>query len=504
MDKRCISAFAQNRKVAPLVFGCSFLFFAFVMWCAPYSSDDMEFASINYGSIREYLTYVLQYGNGRFLGNVGAILMVHSRVFCILVKAFVMASCVILLPAVLGLSGEAELLLSFLLIVGLDASVFGEVFVWTSGFNNYVPPIWLSMVILCMLRRYPHVKSRVVKILMCAGVFVLGISSQLFMEHSSGVNVLLAFCFAAKALHDGGKKAAVPGVLWLLATVIGLATMLLIPKLFYVADNHSVSYRYTYLGSLKELITSCARNTIHLGSHYFSINALPFCFGATASGYLTRHQRSEKANGVLYGINAVSLLYLLLCLTHSVDGYLGKAAVLQHIISCVFIALTAATWVLAAWKMESKALRNQILFCLAFAVISLLPLLIVSPIPVRVIFQSYIFSAAAALLCFAQIRGTFSENVSRRVKKTFTAVSVLLVLMIGSVFSCVRSMAQVREAHIQQEIANGATQIQIFQLPYEYTTWDHLWSQRMYYSSLAGYEVKFEVIAFDVWMNNYS
>ncbi len=30
--------------------------------------------------------------------------------------------------------------------------VFGEVYVWTSGFSNYMPPVWMSLVIL--FRRY--------------------------------------------------------------------------------------------------------------------------------------------------------------------------------------------------------------------------------------------------------------------------------------------------------------------------------------------------------------
>ena len=50
-----------GRKLALTAFGLSFAFFCLVMWCAPYSSDDLEFATLPYTTFREYLTYVLEY-----------------------------------------------------------------------------------------------------------------------------------------------------------------------------------------------------------------------------------------------------------------------------------------------------------------------------------------------------------------------------------------------------------------------------------------------------------
>ena len=45
------------------------VFFAFVMACAPYASDDLEFGSLPFTLPSQYLVYALEYGNGRLLGK---------------------------------------------------------------------------------------------------------------------------------------------------------------------------------------------------------------------------------------------------------------------------------------------------------------------------------------------------------------------------------------------------------------------------------------------------
>lgn len=498
MDHRLKSGSWDTRRLPLLVFAFSFLFFAFVMWCAPYSSDDLEFASLNYSSAGEYLRYALEYGNGRLLGNLLAIALSHSRVLCILVKGLMLSSALVLIPAVLNLRSTWGYLLSFVLFVMIEPAVFGEVYVWTSGFSNYFPPVWMTLVTVWLIRGYPGTGSPLKKISVCLGILLLGAAGQLFIEHSSGVNLLLAACFTAYSLRRD-RKALAPCLVWLAAAAAGLAAMLLIPKLFYIAGNHTESYRSIHLGGLNALLLSCAKNAVQLCGHYFGACLLPVCGGAVITVYLTRSRRSEKANRILYVLSVLSTLYLLVCFSLSSVDYLGKSALIQHAVDCVFTVLPFAVWVLASFRLEPEA-RNPILFCLAFALISLAPLLAVTPIPTRVIFQSYGFVLAAALLCFAQFRPLLDQKLARYGKTAAVTVCLLLVLVIGSIFLSVYSMVQVRDRHIRQELENGATEITIFQLPYEYTTWDHLWSQK--YSYGTDRDITFQSMDFAEWMND--
>lgn len=481
-----------------LTFLFSFLFFAFVMACAPYASDDLEFAALPYTKVSEYLRYALEYGNGRLLGNLTAIALSKFRVVCVLVKAFALSGLVVLIPAVLQQKHTTAHLLSFLLIAGADPAVFGEAYVWTSGFSNYIPPIWCALVILFTLRNYPRLEKPLAKIAVCVLVALLGFAAQLFIEHSAGINVLLALCACLWARKQQ-RKSVVPAALWLLTAIVGLAFMLLIPKLFYVADNHTDSYRSAHLGSIAAMVVSCAKNVIQLSNHYFGACTLPVCLGAVVTTWLTRSRRSVNANRILYWVSGCCTAYVVLSLTLGLEIYLGKAAIVQHALSGLCVFLVLAAWVVATWKAEGS-LRWKLLLCLGFAVVSLAPLLVVTPIPNRVIFQSYVFVVMGALLCFRELELAFPEGWKRRLPKALTAAALLLVLLLGSVFTSVAFMVGIRDKHIRREVDAGSTFIQVFSLPYRYTTWDHLWSLRFLYPSEQ--EVQFSAMDFDNWMND--
>ena len=151
MSKIC--KLSQKTKVC-LLFGMSVLFFAFIMYCAPMASDDYEFFSLDFSGASEIVNYVLYYGNGRVLGNLGAICLTQNPVLSVLVKALLISGIIFLVPAILDVRNPNGYLLSFLLFVTIPAKLFGEVYTWTSGFQNYLPPVWTTLMILFLLEKY--------------------------------------------------------------------------------------------------------------------------------------------------------------------------------------------------------------------------------------------------------------------------------------------------------------------------------------------------------------
>lgn len=490
----------EEKQFPWILFFSSFAFFCLIMWCAPYSSDDLEFGTLPYTTFGEYLKYVLEYGNGRILGNFCAILLTNSRVLCILVKAFVLATTVMLLPAVLGLCHAGDYLLSFLLVTAIDAGIFGEVYAWTSGFSNYMPPVWMSLILLWLVQHYGALSHSWQKLAAVLCVAVLGVASQLFIEHSSGVNVLLALSAVVVYARRREEGTTLVSLLWLAAAVFGLGLMLIVPRVFHIADNHTDTYRTAHINSVVSILVSCAKNVIQLSNHHFGPCTLPLCFGAFATVYMTRNRRSDRWNHALFMAAGSALIYLLLSLTLSLDGYLGKSAIVQHVISGGFALVPYVVWVVAAARIDDESLRWKLLGLLGFALISLAPLLVVTPIPVRVVFQAHVFVMLGAMVCFAELRKHFPENGMAMFTKTAAAVSLILVVLLGSVFVSIRFMSQVREAHIRREIENGAEEVVIFSLPYGYTTWDHLWAQKFYNNT--DRDVTFSSISFDNWMND--
>ena len=85
-------------------------------------------------------------------------------------------------------------------------------------------------------------------------------------------------------------------------------------------------------------------------------------------------------------------------------------------------------------------------------------------------------------------------------EKTLQAQPLTLVVLLSSIFVSIRHLSQIREDHIRRELAAGASEIVIFALPYEYTSWDHLWGQKYYNNT--GRDVTFSSISCTMWMND--
>lgn len=492
----------RGKNLSLLVFGISFFFFGFLMWCAPFSSDDLEFATYRTLPLREVVRYVLEYGNGRFVGNLFGVLMVRWPVFGWIGKAFVMASSVVLLPALVDRRSPADYLLTFLLIVGVDPVLFGEVYVWTSGFNNYIAPIWCTMVILWIIRSTRDNSGVFSRGGICLLVFLLGTASQLYIEHSSGVNLLLALSAVLYCALRRNFRQLIPCGCWLLGTAVGMALMFLIPVWFYVEANHSVNYRYTYLGNLFELVYSCLRNAIKLGEHFWGLNTLPVCLGATVTLLLPRRKK-WKHDAMLLGICQTVTAGLLLSQLAAINGYWGEIALLQHTVTLGCILVVLAIWMLAAFSLEDEKLRLGVVLSLVFAVISLAPLLVVSPIPMRVIYQSYFFVAAAALMCIGEYLDRMPPQKGKTAQKMLAVCCALVICLISLVHISVHSMATAREAYIHSQLEEGSTSIDVFILPYAYTSWDQLWSLPIYGEYMTGHRVEPNLVDFHFWMQNH-
>lgn len=484
-----------------LMFAACVLFFAYVGWNTPLTGDDMEFASLQYDTLGEYWTYVSQYGNGRFLGNALAVAMPYLPLLRIWGKAVVLASCVMLLPRVLGMDSLMDCCLSFLLFVGVDGELFGEVYSWGAGFSNYITPIWLTLLILDVLNLETGPLSRSgAKVLI---VFPLAVCAQLFMEHSSGVNLLLAMYATVRGIRKKGRFCLGTWA-WLAGSLLGLAVMLLGPRLFFVSGNHMENYRDLYLGSFWEALTACIRNSLKLSTYYLNTNALPICLGCAATLWLTRLSRSHRANQMMALIWGVCTGYIAFCALHGLGNYAGKLNSLYHVVGLVVILVLIPIWALAAWQLGRGDLREKLLLCVAFGVIPLAPLLIVHPVPERVVIQSYIFFAAAGMLSLVALGKTLEPRTFRWCKSAALIMAAVSLLNLLFIYTFIGRVSKLREDYILEQIDQGADTIQVFTFEYDYVFDDSLDGLTIqYYSKLAGYPVTFERVSQSQWLQWY-
>ena len=481
--------------------GC-FVFYFLIMLCAPYSYDDYEFSMVPYSSVSELIHFCLTYGNGRLLGNISGIVFNQIPVLGAVAKAFVMSTTVMLLPAILGLCGWNSYLLSFLLTTAIDPALFAQVFTWTSGFGNYVPPVFLMLVCLYLMQKYPRENGfSMMKALLCAAVFVIGLCSQLYIEHSSIVNLVLAFLLVVKAIKD--KYGLVPALILVAATALGLVIMFWIPAHFMASDNnHTTGYRSLYVNSLFTFVFNCARNALRLTNHYLGMSGVPLCAGGALTVYLTRGERSEKWNSILYGCSGIPLVYMLVCSLLNIENWYAEPAIIHHAMAMAMVLCGLMGWVIALFAVKDRVMRDRVLVLLGFAVFSMLPLLIVTPIRIRVLYHSQIFVVMAFLVCLCRWMETWNKNCIRIVCKGLIVTCAITALSLGAVFLSIHSMDTVRHKYTVQQIQAGATAVDFFRIPYDYVHDYTDAGMGEYYYRDQPMDIQFNILTYDQWMND--
>lgn len=413
-----------------------------------------------------------------------------------------LTSIVFLLPYLLGLTNKVSFLLSFVLLTILEPVLFGQVYLWTSGFYNYIPPIWISMLVLTLIHVYPSVKNRFLKHLVCLGVFLLGFCAQLYVEHTTIINVILSFSLLVYSTVSRNRNRLIPCLLWFCSALLGTITMFAIPALFAPKGNRSEGYRSYNLNSISTLITSIIKNGMWLSNYYSGVNSLPLCIGAASTVFLVQHRYKTKNYTVLLLLSFICGGVLLISDMTSTNRWFGEPAILYHCFLTALVITLYIIWLFAAVKLPHGSTRNKTVFLLFLAFMSLAPLLVVSPVRERVTYQSYILFCAASIVCVSRVLDDY-RCILPHVKKALTVISICIAINISFTMLNVNNIANIREAYIYQELQKGSTEITIFKLPYDYIDWDSTWSLNYYYYQEKPHDTHFIIIDYVDWKNDY-
>lgn len=486
------------------IFLSIFLFFFLISLCAPYSYDDYEFAVVSMLPMDEIMNFSLTYGNGRLLGNWGVIMLLKSPIFAALAKASVFSLMVFLIPGILGMHKPFALFVSFLLVTGIDSDLFAQAVTWTSGFQNYVPPVFLMLVMIYLIQKYPSASGYFgKKLLICVSVFLLALAGQLYVEPSSLINLAVAIVLLVKIWHDPKHQGQLPALLFLLGAGIGLLLMFWIPGAFHIEGNHTDGYRTLYLDSFRSLLFCCARNFLKVTNHFFGLLGLPVCGGAAITVHMTRHRRSEMRNRILYSLSFFCGGSMGLFALMGFDGWYGETSIVYHIFAMVVVLTALAVWVIALFRLEDTLLRDRTLLLLCGGIFSLLPLLIVTPIHIRTVYHAQIFTVMAFALCLNRFSDNWKQSAVKWVTVITKGIALLLAIAMLFTFFSIGSMAQARHRYVLQQLDAGAEQIDFFRIPSAYVHEQTDPNMGLYYYRSAPNDTLFHIQPYDVWTNDH-
>lgn len=491
-----------------LLFAVMFVGLAIILHFNPLLIDDYEFLSYNYQSIGEAINYALCYGNGRFLGNLGAILLAPHTIIAAVFKASTVSLLCILLPKILNATKKTTYLLSCLLILTVPEKMFAQVHAWNCGNVNYISPILLT--ILCFLILKAESKGGVVTILKCFGVFLLGFCSQLFMEHNTLVNFLIAaslFIFLTIKRKTYGNDKCIISFFWVVATALGMVAMLVIPKLFTGERTWDVStYRGLDIDSPYAFINRILENGAEIISHFASNFTLLLVLGIIVHVMLCsinfKKQCFKHAVTLLKAGNAVCLcfdtMYCLFLKNMNTDYSEQRILIIAVCAVCV---LQILIFFISSFICPDSKKRIIVMICLILFVSSLVPLLIIHPIGDRTSFFGTVILIFTAIYLYSETVTDIYKTYEIRQRFALIAATAAMICCLFVSFYSINGYMKRITQYIDSEMAKGAETIEIFRVPIRYChNSAGLLRYRYYYNEYG--DITFKIISFDEWIEN--
>ena len=483
-----------------LEFAAIFCVYWFLLHGLPLTVDDKSFWMLFTGDPDRIISFALKYGNGRLLGNTGVVVLLAWPKVGEVIRALVLAFVTVMLPEVLWIRKSSVRILACILLLGVSPGIFAQCYSWMSGFQNYVPQFFFLLLSLSMLRSYPG-GSTLLKILICALISVCGICMQLYMEHSSLLNVLFAILLFAYCMRRD-RALRVPALILLLSAFCGGLVMMSIPGMF---SSGTGDYRSTYLSSgFSGLIYGVARNTVMLAGMYSE--------NVPALGILTflqlrmiRKYRSAFTQRSMQLLQAGLLLPLLMFTCSLTIGHrlYGKVAPYESVGLFGAFLIYVVSFCCSGIRLLKEKRNTRLMLaggCFVMSLAAVAPMLLVWPMGYRGLFHSYLFLCAGILVLADE--SELADNVLA--KRAIEICCAALLIVQGCVFSDIRQLTDIREDFVLSSMKAGVESIDYFMIPspyiYDYWSAD---SAETYYQYRYGMYLRLNILPADVWMRNH-
>ncbi len=166
--------------------------------------------------------------NGRLLGNFLVKLFSFSKVWRELFRCFIILAILLLTYRLSGNEGLASYLACFALLIAMPARIVSQTYTWAAGFFNYVPPTLLVLLYVRFTQGVFCGDRRRSSPGWAAGMLLLGLSTQFFMENLSiGMCVLSAGMLIADWIRS--KRPNLALLAHFAGAAVGCTVMLLAP-----------------------------------------------------------------------------------------------------------------------------------------------------------------------------------------------------------------------------------------------------------------------------------
>ena len=403
-----------------------------------------EFFQFN--DFKEFLHSVIYYGNGRFLGNgLGILFSKIPEIFYFVEFITVQLFCF----AFEKLTEIKNAKLYSLTVFLLQPIFFvKQIESWLCGFINYFVPILLLVYILLIVKNDCRKEiSKNKKIFHCILIILLGFSEQLFVQHNSVMNLIIAISILLYFIYK--KKKLLEPVLLIVSNVVGCIVLfgysyyIDFEKTWVYGANSSYGGLIFSMDSVTEMLKTLVSNIgvyiyIYLASIVIYTILLAVILHIDKTEHLIKLKKLNMILMLLYYPLAASVFAL--CLTKQLM-IIKYAVIIAFGFVLNFIGLAYSFFKTVYFKMPKK-LKIVLSIVLIYSFMSTVPFLVYS---VTGAFRG-IWFAYMLLSLFVLIVADFARNeYGFKFEKQ---------LFIFSVCACVVTACYIPAYAVQKQIYN--------------------------------------------------
>lgn len=469
--KKIIKKIKKNWKLY-LFYAFIFVFIFILSYYFPYSNDDWVWGSKI--GIERFENGFKDY-NGRYLGNTLVLVLTRSNLLKSLFMTITYFGIGYLIKKIVNKNNNGIMIFSILMLFLINRCVFRETIVNTSGFINYSFNMFLVLIFIAYIKdvfKKVNFKEKWYNLIL---LFLLGLSSTLFMEHIT--TYLLVLCIAL-CVYSYIKYKKIPKsyLIYFAGVIIGSIIMFSNGAYMHVVKGDDF---YRTVTTKQSMIVTMARNYFNkIQNNAFSLNLITNLVVSILMIILTckfidNNKISKWKKYFLELLNLISIFYSVFLIVGNyfdfdiVTGSSHYFVGFMTAIYCLALLLIILLIFFDKKNYFDKVVGYKLLFYMGSVVTVLAPLLVLTPVGHRCSLPALIFY----ILFASELYNLLIKDKNGNMSKVLFVVLIIVLSSYLHIYHSVYLSNNERYEIVKKQVDDGMNPIYIRSTKYDKYIW---------------------------------
>ncbi len=470
----------RESKMKLIRYSVCFLLIALLCWMFPYTGDDWAWGSQI--GIDRLNVWFYNY-NGRYVGNLIVLALTRSNLLKTLVMAICLTGIIFLIEYIS--KKKWSFYVSCIALLMIPKGVLSQAVVWTSGFSNYVVPVFLILIFIAYA--YPVFEKEMPKRRKwhCVPFFLLGAMTSLIMENITIYNVILTIGIIVYTIAVHHKVIASHAA-WLLGSVAG-AVYMFSNKAYHSVVNKESAYQQIgergIIGNAEKNYVEVIAKYLCLDNVWINLAILIVCFLLFCQCRMLWQRKKELWAARLCLILMTAFNVWAFLSSFGIDIaekqkrllYMDGLAVVVYMLGLIVFSILVGIKKNCLWRL---------LFWNAGIVCLCAPLLVVNPIGPRCFFPIYVLFILLLNELGCQLDGKMIKTIleGKIFQNACICISLVGMAFYLNIFYAIYQVDRDRLVQIRRQEMLGQTSVEVRYLPYGSYLWNDIpeggWGER--------------------------